>query len=269
MKMQRPHILVTNDDGIDSPGLKAAVEAVMSLGPVTVVAPRYQQTAAGRGLTGDEQACLIAADFEVNGANIRAYHGDGSPAFVVRHSLRTLFIDSKPDLLVSGINYGENLGFNITCSGTVGAALEASSFGVPSIALSLQTAIKYHRSYSMQDWSTAAYFLNKFSKLVLEKPSPPDVDLLKIDVPVDARPSTRWKTTKLARAHYYFRDIQEPGPTTHFGDGKTVIKVDLKTLQPDTDIYAIAVDKVVSVTPLSLDLSSRVNLCHLQEIYDS
>jgi 5'-nucleotidase len=205
----------------------------------------------------------------VNGANITAYHGDGSPAFVVRHCLRTLFNDSKPDLLVSGINYGENLGFNITCSGTVGAALEASSFGIPSIAVSLQTPVEHHRSYVSQDWSTAVFFLNKFSKLLLEKPSPTDVDLLKIDIPQDARPSTQWKTTKLARSPYFYRDIQEPGPMTNFGDGQTIIKVDRKTLDPDTDIYAVAIDKVVSVTPLSLDLSSRVNLSDIQAFYDS
>lgn len=267
--MHRPRILLTNDDGIESPGLKAAVEAAMSLGTVTVVAPSSQQTATGRGLTGNKEARLIASDFKVNGVNITAYHGDGSPAFVIRHCLRTLFNDSKPDLLISGINYGENLGFNITCSGTVGAALEASSFGIPAIAISLQTAVEYHQSYVEQDWSTAAYFLNKFSKLLLEKPSLPDVDLLKIDVPDDAHNTTQWKTTKLARSFYYYRNMREPGPMTRFGDGNTVIKVDRKTLDPDSDIYALAIDKVVSVTPLSLDLSSRVNLSAIQEFFDS
>jgi 5'-nucleotidase len=267
MKIRKPHILITNDDGIESPGLKAAVEAVMKLGTVTVVAPRHQQTGTGRGLTGDKQGRLIAVDFKVNTTKIRAYHGDGSPALIVRHCLRTLFKDSTPDLLVSGINYGENLGFNITGSGTVGAALEAASFGIPSIAASLQTDVEHHHSYVKQDWSTAAYFLHKFSKLLMEKPSPPDVDLLKIDIPAEALPSTSWKITKLARSPYYFRDMGEAGPTSNFGDGKTVIKVDRDMLDPDTDIYAVAVNKVVSVTPLSLDLTSRINLADLQALY--
>ena len=267
MKIRKPHILITNDDGIESPGLKAAVEAVMKLGTVTVVAPRHQQTGTGRGLTGDKQGRLIAADFKVNTTKILAYHGDGSPALIVRHCLRTLFKDSTPDLLVSGINYGENLGFNITCSGTVGAALEASSFGIPSIAVSLQTDVEHHHSYVKQDWSTAGYFLHKFSKLLLEKPSPPDVDLLKIDIPAHALPSTSWKSTKLARSPYYFRDTVETNSTSSFGDGKTVIKVDRDILDSDTDIYAVAVNKVVSVTPLSLDLTSRINLADLEAFY--
>ena len=267
--MKKPHILLTNDDGIESPGLKAAIEAVMGVGTPTVIAPSYQQTGAGRGLTGDKQAHLKAADFTIRGTRIRAFHGDASPALVVRHCLKTIFRDSKPDLLVSGINYGENLGFNITCSGTVGAALEASSFGVPAIALSLQTCVDYHHSYVEQDWSTAAHFLQKFSTLLLEKRLPPDVDLLKIDIPENALPSTPWRTTRLARSFYYYRDIPEPGPMSSFGAGRTVVKPDLESLDHDTDIYALAVDKVISVTPLSLDLTSRVSLSELQSYYET
>ena len=267
--MKKPHILITNDDGIESPGLKAAIEAVMDIGTLTVIAPSYQQTGAGRGLTGDKQAHLKAADFMIRGTKIRAYHGDGSPALVVRHCLKTIFRDAKPDLLVSGINYGENLGFNITCSGTVGAALEASSFGVPAIALSRQTCVDYHHSYIEQDWSTAAHFLQKFSTLLLEKRLPPDVDLLKIDVPENALPSTPWRTTRLARSFYYYRDIPEPGPMSNFGAGRTVVKSDWESLDADTDIYALAIDKVISVTPLSLDLTSRVSLSELQAYYET
>ena len=267
--MKRPHILLTNDDGIESPGLKAAIEAAMDIGTLTVIAPSYQQTGAGRGLTGDKKARLKTADFTIKGMKIRAYHGDGSPALVVRHCLKTIFRDSKPDLLISGINYGENLGFNITCSGTVGAALEASSFGVPAIALSLQTCVDHHHSYIEQDWSTAAHFLQKFSTLLLAKMLPSDVDLLKIDIPEDALPSTPWRTTRLARSFYYYRDLPEPGPMSNFGDGKTVVKSDWESLDPDTDIYAIAIDKVISVTPLSLDLTSRISLSELQSYYET
>ncbi|MEE4165633.1 MAG: 5'/3'-nucleotidase SurE, partial [Desulfocapsaceae bacterium] len=191
--LKKPHILITNDDGIASPGLKAAIEAVIDLATVTVVAPSYQQTGSGRGLTGDKQARLVAADLRINGTAVRAYHGDGSPALVVRHCLKTIFDNSMPDLLISGINYGENLGFNITCSGTVGAALEASSFGVPAIALSRQTGVEHHHSYSEQDWSTAAHFLQKFALLLLDRKLPFDVDLLKIDVPENALPTTPWR----------------------------------------------------------------------------
>ena len=142
--MRKPKILITNDDGIHSPGLRAAAEAAQSIGEVTIAAPRHQQTGMGRSLTGNREARLEQINYLVNGRNITAFHCECSPALVVRHCLKTVFHDNKPDLLISGINYGENLGFNVTCSGTVGAALEGASFGIPSIAISKQTEIESH-----------------------------------------------------------------------------------------------------------------------------
>jgi len=265
--MRKHHILITNDDGIHSPGLRSAVEAVKDLGTISVVAPSNQQTGTGRGLTGNKQATLVPFDFIVDGAEILAFSGEGSPALIVRHSLRTIFKDAKPDLLVSGINYGENLGFNITSSGTVGAALEASSFGIPAIAASLQTDVQYHHSYVELDWSASIHFVHKFARSLLSSESYTDVDVLKIDIPASASPSTDWKMTKLARSFYYDRIIQKPTTMSAFGDGKTIVRVNPDTLDKESDIYALAVDKVVSVTPLSLDLTSRVNLPDLQDFY--
>jgi 5'-nucleotidase len=145
--MRKYQILITNDDGIESPGLRAAVESVVDIGDVTIVAPSHQQTGMGRSLTGDEQARLEPVDYQINGTKISAYHCDCSPALVVRHSLKTIFNGNRPDLLVSGMNYGENLGTNVTCSGTVGAALEASSFGIAAIAISKQTDIESHHGF--------------------------------------------------------------------------------------------------------------------------
>lgn len=262
-------ILITNDDGIESPGLKAAVEAVMKIGTVTVIAPSYQQTGAGRSLTGDMQSSLKPIDYRINGKQIRAYHSDCSPALLVRHGLRTIFKEAGPDLLISGINYGENLGINITCSGTIGAALEASSSGIPSIAISKQTDIESHLTYSNQDWSASAYFLNKFSNRLLEGKTRPDIDVLKIDVPHDATPLTRWKITRLAKSSYYCRDIKNPNAASKFSDGKIIVKIDKEKLDPDTDIHALAIDGIVSITPLSIDLTSRVNLFDFQSFIDN
>jgi len=258
------NILVTNDDGIESPGLKAAVQAVMPLGTVTVTAPRYQQTGAGRGLTGEKEATLQPVDYTVDGVQVEAYHCKCSPALVVRHALRTLFLEKKPDLLVSGINYGENLGVNITCSGTVGAALEASSHGIPGIAISKQTEVESHHAYNSQNWSASQHFLTLFSQLFALKHPLPDVDVLKIEIPADATPETRWKITTLARTAYYYRELEAPGAHSRIGDGRTIVKVDTDLLDRDSDIYALAVEKIVSVTPLSLDLTSRIVLADLQ-----
>ena len=263
--MQKWKIVVTNDDGIDSPGLRAAAEAVAGLGDVTIVAPSHQQTGMGRSLTGDLQASLEPVEYLIDGVPVPAYHCACSPALVVRHSLRTLLHDRKIDLLVSGINYGENLGTNVTCSGTVGAALEGASAGIPSIAMSKQTEIESHHKYSEQDWSVSEYFLNYFARMLLNQKRLPEVDILKIDVPGDATISTAWKLCKLARTSYYSKVFDSPDAGSRISDAKTVIEVDPDTLDPETDIYVLAVDKLVSVTPMSLDCTSRVNFGQLRE----
>ncbi len=262
-----PTILVTNDDGIDSPGLKAAVEAVFPLGNIIVLAPNIQQTATGRGLFGDKDLTLQSAEFIVKDVNVEAYHCNCSPALIVRHGLRTILRDAMPDLLISGINYGENLGINITSSGTIGAALEGASFGVPGIAISKQTDVSTHLHYSDQDWSASIHFLKKFAKRMLASRLPDDVDLLKIDVPENASPSTRWGVTKLARCAYYFKTIENPTLDSKLGEGQTIIKVDGDNIDQSSDIYAIAKEKIVSVTPVSLDLTSRVQFEELYQIF--
>ena len=265
--MKNYNILITNDDGINSPGLRAAVEAVLDLGTVTVAAPSVQQTGAGRGLTGDRQARLAGIDYRAGGREIRAFHCDCSPALVVRHSLQTIFRDRHPDLLISGINYGENLGSLVTSSGTVGAALEGASSGIPGIAVSKQTPVDSHHNYTDQDWSGPVHFLNRFSRLLLESRPHPDIDVLKIDVPAGATPDTAWKITRMARAGYYFKEMENPSVESRVGDGRLVIKVDRETIDPESDIHALAVEGIVSVTPLSLDLTSRVSLSDLHKQY--
>ena len=267
--MHMTTILLTNDDGINSPGLRAAAEAVSFLGTIIIIAPSSQQTGTGRGLFGDKDLCLVQTEYSVNNKNVEAYHCNCSPALIVRHSLRTILKNSKPDLIISGINYGENLGFNITSSGTVGAALEGASFGVPGIAISKQTDISTHHSYSKQDWTASTHFLKKFSKSILVSGLPADVDLLKIDIPNDASISTEWRLTTLARSPYYSKEIEKPSLKSKLGDGKTVIKVDQATLNKDSDIYAIFKKRIVSVTPISLDLTSRVKFAELKEKLDA
>ena len=262
-------ILITNDDGIDSPGLKAAVASVMDIGTVTVVAPSTQQTGTGRGLTGDKASILNPVDYSVNGTKIPAFHCDCSPALLVRHSLRTVFKYEVPNLLISGINYGENLGASITCSGTVGAALEAASSSIPSIAVSKQTDVESHHQYTIQDWSASMYFLNYFSNILLNENSRHDVDVLKIDVPSDATQDTEWRITKLARSGYYYKDIEKPSIRSRLDAGKTIIRFNKNNIGSDTDIYALAIEKIVSVTPLSIDLTSRVNFSDLQQHYEN
>lgn len=259
------HIAITNDDGIESPGLRAAVEAVADLGRITIIAPTDQQTATGRGLTGNKQSRLERFDYPGGNSGVEAYHCPCSPAQVVRHAMFTLFRETRPDLLISGINYGENLGNMISCSGTVGAALEASSHGVPALAVSKQTDIASHHNYTSQDWRGAAHFLRKFTTLVLDRGLPADVDLLKIDVPDGADPETGWRMTRLSRSSYYTKHLDNTSIATRVCDFKTRIQVLEEEVENDSDIYALAVERQVAVTPLSLDFTSRVNLDTLRD----
>jgi len=262
------HIAITNDDGIDSPGLKAAAEALGDLGRLTIVAPTFQQTATGRGLTGNKDSRLEPRSFSINGRDIAAYHCPCSPAQVVRHAMFTLFRDEKPDLLVSGINYGENLGSMVSCSGTVGAALEAAGHGVFSIAVSKQTDIASHHEYTEQDWRSTAYFLDKFVRLALRKELPADVDLLKVDVPDQAEEQTPWQTTRLSRSMYYSKYLADPTIESRINDFETRIQLNEDEIETDSDIYVLAVRKEVSVTPLSLDFTSRVDLQKLRIVLE-
>ena len=156
--MEQRQILLTNDDGIRSPGLWTAAGALSQLGFVHVVAPRDQFSGAGRSLPITSDGLIEERALEVNGKRWTIYSVGGTPAQTVLHAVLEILPD-RPDLVVSGINYGENLGTGITVSGTVGAALEAASLGIPALAMSLETEKEYHLSYSPEiDFTAAGYF---------------------------------------------------------------------------------------------------------------
>lgn len=249
-----PRILITNDDGVNSPGLLAAADAVSEFCEVMIIAPLVQQTAMGRSMRGNPQARLEQVDLNSNGKAYCAYACDASPARSVAHGLKVLE-DYSPDLVISGINYGENLGNCITGSGTVGAAMETAARGIPSIAVSLETPVECHLDYTPQDWEVAAHFLRYFVQKSLSDGFPKGVDILKIDVPSKASKTCPWRVTKLSGSRYYQSTIKNPSLQSRLGDS-IVTKGKSLNEDPDTDVYAIAVDQVVSVTPLSLDFTA-------------
>jgi 5'-nucleotidase len=191
----------------------------------------------------------------------------GTPAQTVQFAVLEI-MQQPPDLVVSGINYGENVGSGVTISGTVGAALEASSLGIPAIAMSLETDMAHHFSHSPDvDFSAASYFAGYFARQMLEKRMPPDVDVLKIDVPCEATPDTPWELTRLARNRYFLL----LKPERDAWDQPAMLPYEMETLDQakvpsDTDIYALRFKRVVSVTPLSLDLTSRVDPAELDRL---
>ena len=263
--MTRPLFFLTNDDGIHSPGLRAAARAVRELGEVLVVAPATQQTAMGRSFTGRPDAALEPVSFEVDGQSIRAYACEGSPASVVRHGLAVLCRDRRPDLLVSGINYGENVGISIGASGTVGAAMEAAARGIPALAASQQMHPDHFMRHEAKDWGASEHFLRLFVRKLVGARLPPDVDLIKLDVPEDATPDTPWRLSRLSRQRYFEMVLDQPGPDSRLRDGRITVIVDQAALEPDSDVHALVRERVVAVTPLSLDATSRADFGAIRE----
>ncbi len=257
-------ILLTNDDGIDSPGLWAAAEALSSLGYIHVVAPREQYSGAGRSLPSTSDGVIQAHELRIHGQTWTAYSVGGSPAQAVLHGVLEI-VPGKPALAVSGINYGENVGPGVTISGTVGAALEAASLGIPALAVSLETAPEHHRSYSREvDFDTAAHFTTLFARRLLGRAFPYDVHVIKVDVPSDATPETPWVLTRVARQRYYDPVV----PKRASWDEPASVGYRRRegvAYEPGSDVHALLVKRVVSVTPLSLDLTARVDFDSLQQ----
>ena len=265
-KMDSPQLLLTNDDGIQSPGLWTAAKALSELGFVNVVAPRDQFSGAGRSLPIYSDGLIDQQKMLIDGKDWNVYAVGGTPAQAVLHAVFEI-LPEKPVLAVAGINYGENLGTGITVSGTVGAALEAATHGIPALAISLETKREYHLSYSHEvDFSTAGYFAAYFGRLLMEKKLPTDVNVLKVDVPCEATPETPWEITRLSRNIYYQPTPPERDSWDQPGIPSYRIVGDPKQDRPDSDVYTVRVKKRVSVTPLSLDLTSRIELSELKNI---
>lgn len=256
--MAKPNILLTNDDGIKSPGLWAAAAALSKIGYVTVAAPREQSSGVGRSLPTTSDGIIREETLFIHGQPWTVYAIGGTPAQAVQYGILEI-MTQRPDIVVSGINYGENVGTGITVSGTVGAAMEAAAAGIPSVAVSLQTDPSHHLSYSTEvDFSTAAYFTAYFAGLLLEKKLPQGVDLIKVDVPASATPQTPWDWTRLSLQRYFI----PVRPNRKSWDVPTVLGYEAShdiTIEPEnTDVFAIRHKQSVSVTPLTLDLTAAV-----------
>jgi 5'-nucleotidase len=259
MNGERPLILVSNDDGFDSPGVAAAARAVRELGEVVVAAPCHQRSGAGRSFPREATGVVEARELTVNGTALEAFCVDGAPAQVILYAVLEL-LPRLPDLLVVGINYGENLGSDVTISGTVGAALQGATHGIPSLAVSLQTPKETHVDPSdAVDFTAAEHFTQVFAERLLASSLPFDVDVLKVDIPADATPETPWRLTRVSRQVYYRavparrETVGTPGPLDYR------VTQELENVERDSDIHALAVERVVAVSPLSVDLTSRAD----------
>lgn len=253
----KPLILITNDDGITSPGLKAAAEAVSDLGSILIVAPHIQQTGMGRSFPICEDNGIIEkTNLFINGEAIIGYGVHGSPAFAVAHAVLELAIQ-KPTLCISGVNYGENLGLSLSCSGTLGAAFEANSHGIKAIAFSMPTPIsKQHDSdFVTIDWNPIKMFIHTMVKEILEQGLPNKASILNVNFPESIEENTPWRWTRQSSQNY--SEFIKPERRS-FDQGvhlESKRKIEITTTPINSDVYAIAFDRVISVTPLTWDFS--------------
>ena len=244
-------ILVTNDDGVDSPGLSALVRALKHVEDVCVIAPNRNWTAAGHTKTLDRP--LRVTPITLPGTRLSAFSSDGSPSDCVALGFLGL-APERPRLVVSGINTGPNLGSDITYSGTVSAAMEGVVSGVPAIAISLG-------DYFELDFTYAASFAAKLARRLLREGLESDV-LLNVNVPRGRRSDIRGvEVTRLGRREYndelirrkdpFGRDYYWIGGSPPSGAG-----------EPGTDLHAVAAGHV-SVTPVQLDLTNHNLIQHI------
>lgn len=247
-----PLILITNDDGLLSPGLQAAAEALADLGELLLVAPATQQTSMSRAFThGRGVGVIERTEVQVGGSAVPGYAVTGSPALAVTHALLEL-ADRPVTLCVSGVNYGENIGGSIGISGTVGAALEASAYGIPAIAVSITAQPSQWRSFGAVDWAPTRHFTRRLATQTLADGMPDGVSVLNLNVPRNATSGTELRKTTQSHQPYYVR--QRPDPPRpldqpyHFPIEPVV---DWDRLEPGSDIHAVVHDQVASVTPLT------------------
>ena len=259
MTSDKPQILLTNDDGIDSPGLWAAAEVLSELGYVWVTAPRDQASSTGRSMPMSSDGRITTKELNVNGQDWVVHAVGGTPAQTVLHAIHEI-VGQPVDLLVSGINYGLNIGLSVTVSGTVGAAMEGVANEVPSIAVSLETDKEHFFSYSEEiDFSTAAYFTRKFAGYLLDPKVELGTNFLKIEVPADATPETEWKFCRMSVEPFYRTFSEGPRDWDQPYKLNYSIRDDFENFKPGTDLYVALVERKVAVTPMTLDMTAPVS----------
>jgi 5'-nucleotidase len=240
------HVLIANDDGVDAPGIKA-IAALVAADPsyrVTVVAPARQQSVSGHGLITRSEIKVVE---HTAVAGCTAWSVDATPATVARIALTALLVDDLPDLVISGINQGENDGLGAWTSGTVAIAREGAYAGIPSLAVSLQL----DWSDPQPDFEAAARWAKPVIDAVRDNGLPPGV-YLNVNIPVDTDTVHGYRVTRMGldlseEARYVLARADSDGARWYTSRWKPP-----KKTTPGGDSNALA-RGWVTIAPLGLD----------------
>jgi 5'-nucleotidase len=236
-------LLLTNDDGIHAPGLKALEDALVTLGEVMVVAPEREMSGASQSLT-------LHSPLRIEQYDQRHFSVSGTPADAVILAFNRL-LPEPPDLVVSGINPGGNMGENVVYSGTVAAAMEATLHGVPAIAMSLA-------SRQALDFRVAASFAREIAARVLAEGLPPNV-MLNVNVPRGEVRGVRLTRQSQKVSRNIIHEQHDPRGRPYYWQDESM---DAGKVEPESD-YAAVLSQNISITPLQAnrtDDASRVLL---------
>lgn len=249
--------LISNDDGVTASGILSAKKAVEDLCETYVVAPETQQSGIGHALTLYEplrvNECILKDGSKGFGVS-------GTPTDAVTLALFEI-MDEKPDIMISGINTGYNLGqAELTTSGTLGAAIEAASFKIPTIAISQEVVrddIKFENGEISIDFDFAGKMLNKLAKIVLKKGLPEGIDLLNVNIPENPS-DDEFEVVKLGKRMYtpVIHKRLDPRGKPYYWIGGEPYDLD----KPGSDGYELRRAQKSTITPLTIDLTSDIGL---------
>jgi 5'-nucleotidase len=253
-------ILLTNDDGIDAPGLFALARSLGQIDRVEVVAPDRNWSASGHVKTMHKPLRIVSA---VLRDGTPAYACSGAPSDCVAVALLG-YLKEKPDLIVSGINPSCNVGYDLTYSGTVAAAMEGAIANVPSIAVSVDA----HGAAREEHYAVAAEFTARLASKVLENSLPPDT-LLNVNVPACTRDELNGVEITCTGRRIYNDELverEDPRGVKYYWIGGASPGGD--TSVAGTDIWALAQNRI-SITPIHMDMTSHMLISKLANWKDS
>lgn len=254
--MNRPLIFITNDDGVDSKGFAALLEVARKFGKVIGVAPENSQSGMSHAITMTRPLRLRHV---IDSPDAQVYACDGTPVDCVKIAFDYLWADNKPDLALSGINHGSNSSVSVIYSGTMGAAIEASFYDIPSIGFSLISHL--HDA----DFEASKHFATQIIKDIIESEVKTPL-CLNVNIPIgDIAQIKGIKVCRQSMGYYHenFMPRKDPHGNDYFW-----LTGDLINLEPEaTDNDEAALERMyVSVVPVQVDMTNHAQIDVLKEI---